>query len=277
MRGFSVKDVARMLDLPVGRVRSYARAGFIDPGRGPRGEYRFTFQDLVLLRTAKGLEATSIPPSRLRHALRRLKSSLPKGFPLTSVRIEAHGERIAVRRGDAIWDAESGQGTFNFEVAELVEQVAPHAREAVERARAADEPLEPDDWVELAFDLEDSSPAHAREAYRQALELDPANLDARVNLGRLLLLEGDLAAAETQLRLAVAGEPPNATAWFNLGVVLEARGASDEAVQAYLRAIDADAAHGDAYFNLARLYERNGDPRAALRYLRAYRELNKES
>jgi tetratricopeptide (TPR) repeat protein len=275
MQGYTVRDVARMLDLSVGQVRSYARAGFIEPMRGPRGEYRFSFQDLVLLRTAKGLEAGSIPPRRLRNALRRLKRALPSGHPLTSVRIQARGERIAVHEGDSIWDAESGQSAFNFEVAELVEKAAPHAKRAIERAREAEEPLDADDWYELGFDLESSAPDHAREAYRQSLELDPANVDARVNLGRLLLVCGDLEAAETQFRLALAGDGPNATAWFNLGVVLEDRKRIEEATRAYREAIKVDPDYGDAYFNLARLCEQNGDAQAALRYLKAYRELNK--
>ena len=57
-----------MLDLSVGQVRSYARSGLVDPQRGDRGEYRFDFQDLVLLRTAKGLLSRRIPPRRVRRS-----------------------------------------------------------------------------------------------------------------------------------------------------------------------------------------------------------------
>ena len=61
MKVYTAKSVARLLDLSVQQVRSYARAGFLQPDRGPRGEYRFSFQDLVMLRTAKGLMAARIP------------------------------------------------------------------------------------------------------------------------------------------------------------------------------------------------------------------------
>ena len=98
MKGYTVKDVARMLDLSVGQIRSYARSGLIEPGKGDRGEYRFGFQDLVLLRTAKGLLTQRIPPQRVRHALSRLKQQLEEDGSLSSVQISAHGSRIVVRR-----------------------------------------------------------------------------------------------------------------------------------------------------------------------------------
>src|SRR6267154_1299541 len=55
MTGYGSREVSRMLGLSVGQLRSYVRAGFLKPARGPRGELRFNFQDLVLLRTAQGL------------------------------------------------------------------------------------------------------------------------------------------------------------------------------------------------------------------------------
>ena len=92
MKVYTAKNVARMLDLSVDRVRSYARAGFLHPDRGPRGEYRFSFQDLVLLRTAKGLLDSRVPPRKIRVVLNKLREQLPSGRPLTGVRISADGD-----------------------------------------------------------------------------------------------------------------------------------------------------------------------------------------
>jgi len=55
MESFSTRDVARLLGLSETQVRSQARAGFLTLERGPRNGYRFSFQDLVLLRAAKAL------------------------------------------------------------------------------------------------------------------------------------------------------------------------------------------------------------------------------
>jgi DNA-binding transcriptional MerR regulator len=276
MRGYSARDVAKMLDLSVGQIRSYARAGFLKPRRGTRGEYRFSFQDLVLLRTAKGLMAARIPPAKVKRALRRLKRQLPTGRPLCAVQILAEGDRVVVREGDTIWSPESGQTQFNFEVAELVEKVAPHARIAVEQAREAEEALDGEDWYSLGVDLEAAAPGHAREAYRRALELDPLNAAARINLGRLLHEEGQILAAESHYRMALTHGSTNATALFNLGVSLEDLGRRREAMQAYREAINLEPEFADAHYNLARLLEQSGETKTALHHLKLYRKLTGE-
>lgn len=276
MRGYSARDVGKMLDLSIGQVRSYARAGFLEPVRGSRGEYRFSFQDLVLLRTAKGLMAARIPARQVRRALRKLKQQLPTGRPLSAVQIVAQGSRVLVRSGDTLWNPESGQSQFNFEVAELVEKVAPHTARAVEEAEEAHERLGSEDWYALGLELEPAAPDHARDAYRRALELDPGHVDARINLGRLLHEAGAFNSAERHYRLALGVRPDNPTALFNLGVSLEDLARRREAIQAYRDAIRADPAYADAYYNLARLLEAEGDFRSALRYLSVYRRLTED-
>ena len=273
MKVYTAKSVARMLDLSVAQVRSYARAGFLQAERGPRGEYRFSFQDLLLLRTAKGLIAARIPPTRVKRALQRLKQLLPHDRPLSGLHISAQGDRVVVRDGDVVWQPDSGQSCFNFNVDDLARLAAPQARVAIEDASSREAQLTVEDWHELGGELETSAPDHAREAYRRALELDPGHVDTRVNLGRLLHEEGRLNAAEAHYRLALSVRPTEATALFNLGVCLEDQGRIDDAVEVYLRTIAADPTSADAHFNLARLYEHRGESAAALRYLRAYRKL----
>ena len=55
MSAYTTRDVAELLDMSAAKVRSLARAGFLSPERGVRGQYRFYFQDVVLLRTANEL------------------------------------------------------------------------------------------------------------------------------------------------------------------------------------------------------------------------------
>jgi len=271
---YDARTVAKLLDLSVDRVRSYARAGFLTPDRGPRGEFRFSFQDLVLLRTAKGLLAARIPPQKVRRALRNLKRQLPTGRPLTGVRISAEGDRVVVRDGDAVWDADSGQGHLDFGVAALAERVAPHARRAATATFERDtKDWSADEWYELGADLETTAPEHAVEAYRRALDSDPDHVETRLNLGRLLHEQGKLHAAEAHYRLALSVRPGDTTALFNLAVVLEDLGRSEQAIQTYLHAIQSEPACADAYYNLARLLDKRGDSAAALRYLKVYRKL----
>src|ERR1700716_3821880 len=138
MGGYGAREVAKMLGLSVGQVRAYVRAGFPEPTRGPRGELRFSFQDLVLLRTAQGLVSARIAPRRVRSALRKLKEELPEGRPLRGVHIRAVGDRIVVGDGQARWSPESGQVLFDFGAHELARKVAPLHLRAREGGGAVD-------------------------------------------------------------------------------------------------------------------------------------------
>src|SRR3989454_2165657 len=109
MTGYTTEEVARLLGLSPGQIRSYTRAAFLSPARaaGGRGELRFSFQDLVLLRAAKGLMAARIPAAKIRSSLRRLKQQLPRGRALSELRITAEGHRVVARDGALAWNPRS--------------------------------------------------------------------------------------------------------------------------------------------------------------------------
>lgn len=274
MKSYTTRDVAKLLGLSEAQVRSQARVGYLAPDRGPHNGFRFSFQDLVLLRTAKELSDARIPPRRIRRALRALSHDLPAGRSLSGVRISSEGDRIVVRDGSEAWNPESGQLLLDIHVAELAAQAGPVARRLAQRARRSDEPLTADQWCDLGADLETVAPKDAQDAYTRALALDPRHATARVNLGRLLQDLGLPAQAVQQYRAALAIQPRHPTAAFNLGTALEDLGRRSEAIQAYRAALDADYDFADAHFNLARLYEQTGKRAAALRHLKAYKLLS---
>jgi tetratricopeptide (TPR) repeat protein len=269
---YSLREVSTMLGLSPAQIRAYAEKGFLDPERGPRGEMRFGFHDLVLLRTAGELSAAHIPQRKVQRVLERLREQLPSGRSLTAVRITADGERVIVRDGEAVWNPESGQSLFDFSVADLAAKAAPFVHRAAEEARDQ-EGTTAEQWYELACELEMSSIESAKDAYERALQLDPHHADAHVNLGRLLHEEGATAAAEQHYRAATEADPGHDTAAFNLGVALEDLGRMEDAMDAYASAIALDPDNADAHYNLAGIYERRGDKQAALRHLKVYRAL----
>jgi tetratricopeptide (TPR) repeat protein len=274
MKSYTTRDVARLLGLSEPQVRSQARAGFLIPDRGPGNAYRFSFQDLVLLRTARELAQARVPARRIRNALRRLGRQLPTGHSLSELRIVADGGRVVVREDGSAWSPESGQLQIDFSVTELADRAAPIARRLARSARRADEHLSASEWFDLGLDLEAAAPEEARSAYARALALEPGHADANVNLGRLLQLVGRSAEAAEHYRLALQVHPTHSTAAFNLGTALEELGRRDEAIEAYRRALKADRQFADAHFNLARLYERDGRRAAAIRHLKAYKLLS---
>ncbi len=275
MKGYSTSEVAGLLGLSQSQIRSYVRAGFLSPARGPGGRLVFAFSDLVFLRTARGLMSARVAPRRIRKALRRLREQLPDGRPLTGVRIAIEGTRIVVADGARRWQPESGQILLDFGVAELARKAAPIVRRAFREAQEEGAGLSADEWFEWGCELEPASPGEAIAAYRRALALDPSHADAHVNLGRLLHEAGDAAAAEPHYAAALAARPEDATAAYNLGVALQDMGRLPEALLAYQGAVRIDPESADAHFNAAALAERLGRPAEALRHLRTYRKLTR--
>ena len=276
MKGYTSHDVAKLLGLSLAQVRAFARDGFLTPGRGPRGELQFSFQDLVILRTAKGLVAARIATRRIRRALKRLRAQLPRGRSLAELRIAAEGDRIVVSDGEATWSPESEQTQLDFAVSELATKAAPMARRAARAAREVEDELSAADWYELGLELEVAAPGEARDAYRRALELDAHHADAHVNLGRLLHDQGLVEEAERHYRLALRETPDHATAAYDLGIALEDLGRPADAIEAYRAALVTDPHLADAHYNIARLYEKVGKKAAALRHFSAYRRLTGE-
>ena len=295
MSGYSARQVERMLGLSPARLRAYMRAGLLSPERGAEGELLFSFQDLRLLRTAEGLVRERIAPHRVRRALQRVRDRLQatpgavagtvNRHPLSAVKLEAEGDRVVVRDGRTRWQAESGQVllelsaapggaavTEDAPVAALRPARAPAPGEGTEQAPDAP-PLGVEELYEIAGQHEQADPQEARETYLQVLTLAPAHADAHIDLGRLLHQAGDLKAAEFHYRAALGVRPEDSTASFNLGVALEDQGHISDAIEAYERALATNPRNADAHYNAARLYEKSGDYPAALRHLRAYRQL----
>ena len=274
MKGYSTAEVARILELTPRQVRASVRSGLLEPRRGNRGEFRFSFQDLVFLKTARGLFATRIPRRRVREILEKLRGQLPAGRRLGGVRIAVEGKRIIVSDGSARWQPESGQILFDFGVADLAGRAGPIARRAFAEAKEEEgQALSAEEWYRWGCELEAAAPEEAAEAYRRALAVDPGHADAHVNLGRLLHEAGDAEAAHGHYRRALEERPQDPTAAFNMGVALEDLGRPADALAAYEKAVTLDPQNADAHYNAANLCERLGRPADALRHLKDYRGL----
>lgn len=269
-RAYGVREVADLLGVGVPQLRRFVRAGLLQPERGPRGELRFSFQDLVFLRIVKALSKGRVPPRRVHRALRRLRDQLPPGEPLSTVRLDAEGGEVVARRDGRLWHPDSGQALLDFDEAAL-------ARDVIDLPER-DEPtlevqMDADDWYRLGCELHESEPERALGAYLRALELEPEHADARVNLGCVHHDAGKLEDAEAEYRTALRLRPEDATAAFDLAVALEDQQRLAEACAAYEHTLALDAACADAHYNLARLHDRLGDALAAVRHLREYRKL----
>jgi len=269
MHQYGVHDVERLLRLPRSTIRSLVNAGFVSPARGPRKSYLFSFQDLIVLRTAQALAAAKVPPRRITKSLRELRRHLPDAMPLSGLAIGAVGDRVVVSEGASRWQAESGQYLLAFDG-----DPADGSLSVVERNDAG-AAASAEDWFERGCTLEGRDSAAAREAYGRALDADPMHLAARINLGRLLHEAGRLADAERVYREAISACGSDPLLLYNLGVLLEDLGRRSEAMEAYERALHRDPRLADCHYNLALLCKTLGKPRHAIRHMAQYRRLVK--
>jgi tetratricopeptide (TPR) repeat protein len=273
-RTYSLKSVREMLGRSAGTLTRLIDAGFVTPARGARNEYRFSVQDVVLLRTADQLLANKIPPRKVVKALVQLRRQLPAEVPLTGLRISAVGSDVAVRQGDLQWDAESQQLLMDFEVTPKAGSggaVAFITRPTP--AGAASPP--PEAELAQAEALEHSDPTAAEAAYRNVIRHAPDRIDAYLNLGALLYDAGRLDDALAVYQQGLAKAPREPRLHYNRALALEDLHRDDEALAAYEACIALADDFADAHFNMARLYEQLGKNQLALRHFSAYRRLQR--
>ncbi len=275
---FTLKRVQEMLGLSRTIVSGLVSAGFVSPARGPRNEQRFSFQDLLLLRTAYALQRADIPPRKILRALAKLSATLPDELPLTGLRITAVGAEVAVHDRSGPWNPDTGQVLLDFEVAPSGGAVAFLQRAAMPQPASADDDADDADadaWFRRGQDAEAIDVGRAERAYRQAIELDPGHAQAHLNLGAILCEAGRcdeaVAVHEQAIELGVCLPLLH----FNQAIALEDLGRNDEALASYGKALELDPRLLDAHYNAGCLLEKLGDGQGALRQFSAYRRLGK--
>ena len=234
MHQFGVREVEKLLRLPRSTIRALVEAGFVTPSRGPRNTLRFSFQDLIVLRTAQALAAARVPAKRINRSLKELKRQLPETMPLSGLSIDAVGDRVVVKEGASRWQAESGQYLLAFEgdpVTGALKVIAPEAAPTEESV---------EDRIDQGYDLHEA---------------------------------GRLKEAEAVYRRALEAHGPDALVLYNLGVLLEDMKRKEEAIEAYQAALNVDPVMADGHYNLALLCEELGKPQQAIRHMAQYRRL----
>jgi tetratricopeptide (TPR) repeat protein len=266
---YSEADLRRILRLDGSQLRACLRAALLPLPRGQSG-CSYSFQNLVVLRTAKGLTDAGVSVGRIRKVLECLERQLGEETAISSLKIYASGKRVIVWDGASRWQPDSGQFLLNFETAQILQprSLAPRT------TRVQDDHDSAQRWLQRALAFEEDSPEEARRAYEEAIRLNPALADAHINLGLLHHDLGNLIEAERCYRRALEFQPTLALAHFNLGVVLEDRQKKSAALKAYQEALKHAPGFLEAHCNLAQLYEKLGRKRDAFRHYAAANRLS---
>lgn len=267
-RPYGIRDVERLLRLSRGTIRSLIDSGFVEPARGPRGAWQFSFQDLIVLRTAQALADANVPQRRITKSVRELRRHLPDAMPLSGLSISAVADRVVVREGGGRWQAESGQYVLEFDG-----DPSDGSLSVIERTEVAEAPTGALEWFARGVALERDDVDAAMQAYEHAIDADPAFLDAYVNLGRLLHDAGRFSKAELVYRAAIKAGGNDPVLLYNVGVLLGDMDRWREAIAAYEAALRGDPGLADCHYNVSLLYEKLKKPKEAIRHMARYRML----
>lgn len=251
---FSGREVAKLLGLSEGRLRSLDRASIVSPTGSRRGKRAYTFQDLIALRATHGLLVSRIRIRDVALAIGALKKTLPRVTrPLQELRIVSDGRRMVVRASEGTFEPLTGQLVLDFDVTTLRDDVVRVLRPAsANSGRTAYE-------LYTRASAKDEDPATYDEAealYHEAIRLDPHMAIAYTNLGNVRFRRGDEEGALLLYARALDIDPHQPEAHYNVGYVALEHGNAKKAVHHFEKALHADNRFADAHFNLAMALER---------------------
>ena len=266
----SLRGVLQTLGLTRHAVLKLMELGFVSPAREDGKALKFSFQDLVLLRSAHELRAARIPTRQILKALRQLKLTLPAEQPLQGMRITAEGDRVTVRSGEAHWEPQSGQYVLDLRIPSGDSPMKFSPRPAEVGAA----PAELDARFAKAEALEENEPLAAEALYRNLLVADPSYANAYLNLGFMLCESGRFALAATLYETGVRFCPDDPLMHFNRAVALEGVRDVPAALASYEEALRLQPDLLDAHRNAALLYVDSGQPQMAIRHFSAFKRLS---
>src|SRR5580704_11987873 len=108
LNAYSAADIQRLVDVPERLVDSLVRAGHLHPAR-LNDTVSYSFQDLLVLRTASALRAAKIPAPKIVDAVGKIREALPPGSSLNVLSVVPHGEDVVIREGSRLWESTTGQ------------------------------------------------------------------------------------------------------------------------------------------------------------------------
>jgi tetratricopeptide (TPR) repeat protein len=105
------------------------------------------------------------------------------------------------------------------------------------------------------LELRNDNVAQALDEFQRAVELDDSLVEARMNVGNVVLGFRKYEEAAQHFTAVLQLQPKNYDAVIGLGVAQRGLKQLDQAEKSYLKAADLDQVRADAYFNLGVLYK----------------------
>src|SRR5581483_45998 len=122
-------------------------------------------------------------------------------------------------------------------------------------------------WEHLGtFYLRDKNRvADAQGCFQRSVDIAPSKISARINLGSVFILEGNLDSAAEQFNAVLKLSPTDAEANCDIGYIFASRGQWDDAIAHYDKAIQAKPDFASAFHNRGLAFAAENDWTNAIR------------
>lgn len=292
---FTREQVCRMLGLRERQFSSWERQGWIVPTAPSatalprtrrRANARYSFSDLVTLRTLLRLRENGVSARRLRMVHAALKERLAQSEDgkgrrnWSELQMRSEGTRVSVFFHGTRMEPLSGQLLFDYHENSTADKVRSFSqagpfREAQDSSLAAR--AERFFQAGLRYEERPGATQRAIRAYEKAIELNPHATGAFINLGTIHYNQGRMPDAERCYRAALENSPHYPLVHFNLANLFDEIGNWAQACHHYEEAIRLDPTYPDPRYNLALVYEKLGRHGKALQQWRSYLKLDSQS
>jgi DNA-binding transcriptional MerR regulator len=145
--GFSSRQVCRITGLTARQLRYWQQTGLLSPSETtPGGHARYSFTDLIALKSAKRLLEAGVSLQRIRKCLHSLTRFLPTTrTPLRELSLVVTGDVVLVLHAAGAFDAVSGQ-EWVLPVADILQEI---------EALQGEDAVRPQQWELFAETWED--------------------------------------------------------------------------------------------------------------------------
>ena len=123
-QGFSSRQVCRITGLSARQLRYWQQTGLLSPSQHtPGGHARYSFTDLIALKSARRLLDAGVSLQRIRKCLHSLTRFLPTATtPLRELSLVVTGDVVLVLHAAGAFDAISGQ-EWVLPVADILQEI----------------------------------------------------------------------------------------------------------------------------------------------------------
>jgi len=250
--------LAELVGVPVSRVRSWQRRGWIVPVEQRHRLSLFDFEGLTAARQLASLNRLGASSHLISKKLKEIQQQFPDvGRPLSELTLLLDGRTLLVRRTGGLFEP-GGQLRIDFDAYSDDEgdnqpATLPSPAVFLSRQTAPGEPTSAITMATWAADLDETGDlSSAAEMYRAALAAGGPNAELCFYLAEILYRLGELTAARERYFQAIELDENYVEARANLGCVLLDLGEHELAISAFNGALASLETYADAHYHLAK-------------------------